>query len=128
LWGEEEVSVDERVVRFREEKGRRESEGKRRIRYPEDVRGLAVSYAEAKRAEGVSVYQAACDLGLGVQTLTSWLEGRPARPSRAFRPVEVVAAKASTSGLLTLRTAQGHTIAGLDVATLLRLVRELDGR
>ena len=121
--------MDERVQRFREEQSRRQGLGKQKLRYPEAVKALAVSYAESKRAEGESVYQAACDLGLGVQTLSSWLEGKPARPSRAFRQVEVVVpTKASSPSPLTLRTAAGHTIGGLDVATLLRLVRELDGR
>jgi hypothetical protein len=117
--------MDDRVERFREERSRRQGEGQKKVRYPDEVKALAVSYAESKRADGGSVYQAACDLGLGVQTLRSWLEGTPARPSRAFRAVQVVG---TVSGGLTLRTANGHTIGGLDVPTLLRLVRDLDGR
>ena len=122
--------MDERVSKFRDERGRRLTAGQKKVRYPEDVKALAVSYAESKRAEGVSVYQSACDLGVGVQTLTSWIEGKPARPPRSFRQVEVVPDMATSmaTGGLTLRTANGHTVGGLDMPTLVRLVRELDGR
>jgi hypothetical protein len=120
--------MDERVERFLEERRRRRESGALKLRYTEEVKALAVSYAESRRAEGVSVYQAAQDLGLGVQTLSAWLAGKPARGSRAFRRVEVVASSSAASGALTLRTASGHTIGGLDVSGLVRLVRELDGR
>jgi hypothetical protein len=120
--------MDERVERFLEERRRRRDAGGLKLRYSEEAKALAVSYAESKRAEGMSVYQAARDLGLGVQTLAAWMAGKPARASRAFRRVEVVPAASPSSGALTLRTVSGHTIGGLDVSALVRLVRELDGR
>lgn len=120
--------MDERVERFLEERRRRRESGASKLRYCEETKALAVSYAESRRAAGVSVYQAARDLGLGVQTLAAWMAGRPARTSRAFRRVEVVPSSSAALGALTLRTASGHTIGGLDVPALVRLVRELDGR
>lgn len=120
--------MDERVERVREECVRRQGAGLTRAPYPEDLKTLAVSYVTEKRAEGVSVKQLSEELGISLDTLWTWLGARSARAAR-FRPVQVVsAAAAEARSGLTLRTANGHQVEGLDVPTLVRLLRDLDGR
>lgn len=119
--------MDERVERVREECVRRQSSGLTRAPYPEELKALAVSYVTEKRAAGVSVKHLAEELGISLDTLWTWLGARSARVAR-FRPVQVVSADVGPSAGLTLRTANGHRVEGLDVPTLVRLLRDLDGR
>jgi len=96
------------------------------IRYTPDLRRRAVGIARQRRRAGVAVAATARDLGLRPDALRLWLQTPPTRPR--LRRVAVSATPepvAPTSGLSVLVTPQGVRVDGLDLATLVTLLRGL---
>jgi transposase-like protein len=95
-------------------------------RYPEDLRAEVVTLARAGRAAGRSLSSLARAVGLSVPTLTGWL--RRQGPGR-LRRVTVVAsprpAIVAPPRPLVLVTPQGVRVEGLDVTTLVTMLRML---
>ena len=94
------------------------------VRYPAEFRTKAVAVARRLRSQGVSMVQVARDLGVRPRTLEIWL--RRGQRSR-IRPVVVTTAPAME--VLTIRpvlvTAQGHRVEGLDLDTLVQVLRSI---
>lgn len=96
------------------------------IRYTPDLRRRAVGIARRRRRAGVAVAAIARDLGLRPDALRLWLEAPRSRPR--LRRVAVTATPepvAPASGLSVLVTPQGVRVDGLDLATLVALLRGL---
>lgn len=92
-----------------------------RHRYAPEIREAAVAAAREGLSQGRSLTGLAKEMALPLTTLQRWMTRRPP----AFRPVTVTAAPAAVTGL-TLRTAHGHCVEGLDVATAVALLRALE--
>src|SRR5437899_10469291 len=96
------------------------------VRYTPDLRRRAVGLARRRRRAGVAVAAIARDLGLRPRALRLWLQAPRSRPR--LRRVAVSAmpeATAPRDGLSVLVTAQGVRVNGLDLATLVALLRGL---
>jgi len=96
------------------------------IRYTPDLRRRAVGIARRRRRAGVAVAAIARDLGLRPRALRLWLQTPRSRPR--LRRVAVTATPepvAPMSGLSVLVTPQGVRVDGLDLATLVALLRGL---
>jgi len=96
------------------------------IRYTPDLRRRAVRIARRRRRAGVAVAAIARDLGLRPDALRLWLQTPPTRPQ--LRRVAVTATPETTAprdGLSVLVTPQGVRVDGLDLATLVTLLRGL---
>jgi hypothetical protein len=94
------------------------------IRYPATVRAEVVGLVREARTRGIGRARIAVGLGVPAGTIARW---QRLAPRRALRPV-MLAADAGTppvspSPSLVLVTPQGWRVEGLDVATLLRLLR-----
>jgi hypothetical protein len=95
------------------------------IRYPATLRREVVGLIQEAQAAGQGVGRLAKTLGLPRQTLLRW--GQPA-PGPLLRSVRVGSAPAMASPMpmpagLVLITPQGWRVEGLDVDTLLRVLR-----
>ena len=96
------------------------------IRYTPELRRRAVGIARRRCRAGVAVAAIARDLGLRPDALRLWLQAPRSRPR--LRRVAVTATPepvAPTSGLSVLVTPQGVRVNGLDLATLVALLRGL---
>ena len=96
------------------------------IRYTPELRRRAVGIARRRGRAGVAVAAIARDLGLRPRALRLWLQAPRSRPR--LRRVAVSAAPepaAPTSGLSALVTPHGVRVEGLDLATLVALLRGL---
>ena len=96
------------------------------IRYTPALRRRAVTIAQKRRDAGVAVTSVARELGVRPQALRLWLQAPRSRPR--LRRVAVSAAPepvAPTPGLSVLVTPQGVRVEGLDLATLVALLRGL---
>jgi transcriptional regulator with XRE-family HTH domain len=120
--------MDDRARRFRTA-ALRYHRGKsgRGIRYPEELHQEAVSYAKARRQRGDSLLAISRDLGVKPVTLSRWLQ-RAHDPE--FRRVELVTSGHPTLGLtagtgVTVTTPSGIRIEGLDLESLIALLRRL---
>ena len=95
------------------------------VRYPEDLQQEAVSYAKASRQRGDSLLAISRDLGVPAVTLSRWFQ-RAHDPE--FHRVEIVtpghAAMGSAAGV-TVTTPSGMRIEGLDLDSLITLLRQL---
>jgi hypothetical protein len=117
----------DRFSRIRWEVARSLRSGRSRAtRYPASVRRRAVVLARAENARGVPLAATARALGLRPRTLGLWLRSA-SRPR--LRRVEVTEASPGTPAERgvgpTLFTPQGCRVEGLDLASLVRLLREL---
>lgn len=92
------------------------------IRYPAEFRTQAVAVARRLRSQGFSMARIARDLGVRPKTLLIWLRQR--RDSR-MRPVIVAPLAADPTVRPVLTTAQGHRVEGLDLETLVRVLRSV---
>ena len=95
-------------------------------RYTPDLRRRAVGIARRRLRAGVAVAATARDLGLRPHALRLWLQAPRSRPR--LRRVAVSATPEATAprgGLSVLVTAQGVRVDGLDLATLVALLRGL---
>lgn len=96
------------------------------IRYTPDLRRRATGIARRRRRAGVAVAAMARDLGLRPRALRLWLQAPRSRPR--LRRVAVTATPepvAPTPGLSALVTPQGVRVDGLDLGTLVMLLRGL---
>ncbi len=96
------------------------------IRYTPDLRRRAVVIARRRHRAGVAVAVIARDLGLRPDALRLWLQAPRSRPR--LRRVAVTATPESSApreGLSVLVTPQGVRVDGLDLATLVALLRGL---
>ncbi len=96
------------------------------IRFTPDLRRRAVGIARRRRQAGIAVAAIARDLGLRPEALRLWLQAPRSRPR--LRRVAVTTTPepvAPTSGLSVLVTPQGVRVDGLDLATLVTLLRGL---
>ena len=59
-------------------------------RYSSELRALAVSHCRATQAEGSDIGSAAAALGVGVATLSRWVEATVGIESPALWPVEIL--------------------------------------
>lgn len=116
------------VAGFRREVARRRGARRRGApQYPEQLVWFAVEHAQAARAAGASVNAAATELGLSSMTLTSWLSRSDHRGHGRLREVVVTESSSATvtAGRLTVTTASGHVVSGLDVSQAAALLRAL---
>lgn len=100
-------------------------------RYPETVRQRAVAYYCARSAEGAAIKDIGPELGLPWQTVHRWsmdaadVSCQPA-PLADFERVEIIEAPAPTTrGALVVKGPAGLRIEGLDMDTLVELLRRL---
>jgi transposase-like protein len=119
------------VARFRREVERRRGSRKRGApRYEEALVAFAVAHAHAVRAQGGSVHSAARELGLSAMTLGKWMSRAVSGTQGRVREVVLSSAApalscASRAGTLTLTTASGHMVTGLDVSQAAALLGAL---
>jgi len=96
------------------------------IRYSPGLRRRAVGIARRRHRTGVAVAAIARELGLRPDALRLWLQASRTRPR--LRRVAVTATPecaAPASGLSVLVTPQGVRVDGLDLGTLVTLLRGL---
>jgi len=92
-------------------------------RYPASLRAEVVALARARQAEGVAVARIARELGLGARTLALWM-GRERPALRRVRLVREPEAAAGP-GLPVVHTPTGLRVEGLDLDSVVRLLRAL---
>ena len=119
------------VARFRREVERRRGSRKRGApRYEAALVEFAVAHARAVRAQGGSVHRAASELALSAMTLGKWLSRAASGAQGRIREV-VLSSSASAASCspsactLTLTTASGHMVTGLDVSQAAALLGAL---
>ena len=96
------------------------------IRYSSDLRRRAVQIARRWSRTGVAVAAIARELGLRPRALRLWLQEPRARPRlRRVADAGLPALMTPTGGLSVLVTPQGVRVEGLDLATLVTLLRGL---
>lgn len=105
----------EQILKIQADKGNRSR------RYPRHLRDEIIACAEEGRAQGTTLSVVARRLGLPAHTLYGWLSASEERP--AFHPVRVLPGSTSSSPVLV--TPQGYRIEGLEVSSLVALLREL---
>jgi transposase-like protein len=96
------------------------------IRYTPDLRRRAAGIARRRQRSGVGVAAVARELGLRPRALRLWLQEPRSRPR--LRPVAVTTAAetaAPSTGLSVLVTEHGVRVDGLDLGTLVALLRGL---
>ena len=120
------------VARFRREAERRRGSRSRGApRYEDALVGFAVAHAHAVRTQGGSVHSAASELGLSAMTLGKWVSRAASGAQGRIREVVLSSAAparscyAPSAGTLTLTTASGHVVTGLDVSQAAALLGAL---
>ena len=93
--------------------------GRRKRRSPDEKAAL-FAQIRAMKASGMTLKAIAHELGLSLATMNSWRGEFMAIPG--FRPVAIQAASGSAPVLVT---PSGHRVEGLDLATLVQLLRSL---
>ena len=96
--------------------------GRQGVRYTPAQREQFVEHANQRRAEGVSLQNAAKELAVSYESLRRW--GIEQSSTARLRPVRATPAVREI-GSLRLITAAGHRIEGLDHEQLVALVRAL---
>lgn len=96
----------------------------RSIRYSPELRKRAIDFVMKRRAEGVSLRNAAGMLGVNVNSISRWMKPKKDVP---LKPVRVVEEQRTSSGCekLVLVTPQGFRIEGLDIKSLAALLQAL---
>ncbi len=94
------------------------------IRYSPALRGQAVAFAQRRRRSGIPVAAIARELGLRPRVLRLWLQEPRTKP-RLRRVALESAASAPSPGLPVLVTPHGFRVEGLDVMSLVTLLRGL---
>ena len=103
-------------------------------RWPEDLKAAIMAYAARRRTEGESDNAIAQRLGLYQSTLSRWRR-EAERAGERFKPVAIVASVEAEAlvasrvvpppGSLQLITPAGYRVEGLDLDTLVTLLRSL---
>lgn len=102
---------------------RRESERRTGLRYPAELRQVAVDYATLAFAQGASRRETARSLGLTEATLLRWQERHEAAGAKALHEVVVVGRAGVSSTVLVMPS--GTRVEGLSVADLLVVLEAL---
>jgi len=92
-------------------------------RYPALLRQRGAEYLRARRGSGTPLGTVARELGVGGGTLLRWAAEARGRAGAAFIPVRVTAPPVATG--MVVHGPGGLRIEGLDVATLVELLRRL---
>lgn len=94
-------------------------------RYPAELKGRVVAWAQERRAAGAAWPVIADELGLGLDTVRRWClaSKQSAAPPRAMVPVRVVARPAARPA--TVVSLSGWRIDGLTVAEAAEMLRAL---
>lgn len=90
--------------------------------YPEAFRVRVIAYVDARRAEGASARIAGEEIGMDWRTLLRWA---PRSPPAAFERVLVRDDMPAASSSLIVHGPCGMRIEGLDVASVVELLRRL---
>ena len=93
------------------------------LRYPRDLRRMALEYLRARRAAGAATSTVAAELGLGCGTLERWADESREHDGPVFVPVQVEPTPAAAP--ILVHSPSGLRIEGLDVAALADLLRRL---
>ncbi len=119
--------MDSRIERIR-----RESDRNPGRHYSAAVKQAALDVVHAGLADGRSLSWLAGELKITTQTLRKWLSGSP----KAFRRVQITQASEPTTRPrvtptrahdLSIMTARGHRVEGLDLADVIAVLRALEG-
>lgn len=107
-------------------RGHQEGRDVRGVRYPESLRRAVARACEQCLDNGDSVSRVAGVLGLTAVTLSRWRE--EFAEEGGFRPVELVAATAGSSGCgsITLVSPSGYRVEGLTASEAAELLVGLD--
>ena len=126
------MRMEQQAAAIRAEVSRIEGRRGRGKAYPAALRAKAVSYWDARRTQGASQRDIGFELGISWQTLQRWATQPCAMPLLPVQPpdferVEVVDVRVSPPrrGPLLVRGPAGLVIEGLDLDTLVELVRRL---
>lgn len=126
------MRMEQQAAAIRAESSRIEGRRGRGKAYPPALKLKAASYYSTRRAQGASQRDIGLELGISWQALQRWatqLDVTPLVPSLApeFGRVEVIdiPASAHSTGTLLVRGPAGLVIEGLDLDTLVELVRRL---
>jgi hypothetical protein len=113
--------MDELAARFR-----RGSQQRKGLRYPEELRRLAVEYSRQAARAGRSRRQISSDLGLSEWSLARWVGRGEARGRQGGSPVHEVAVVESSSAVgPVLVMASGVRVEGLSLSSLVAVLRGL---
>ncbi len=96
---------------------------KRGGRLPEPLRREIAAYAQRRRSAGIRLSDIARETGVSEESVRRWSAPAAAR-RRAFVPVRV-RAEASAGIGISVHTAQGHRVTGLDLEGAVRVLRTL---
>jgi transposase-like protein len=120
------MDVEKRAEEFRESVKKLGARG-RTTPYPAELRNEAVDYARERRGQGATWSLIAQELGLGIDSLTRWVELAGGRDdAQPFRRVALkVGEPPAAAGTLVLHGPGGVRVEGLDVATVAELLRRL---
>ena len=125
------MRMEHQAVAIRAEVGRLEGRRGRGKEYPEALRQQAVAYYRVRRAAGATMKEIGLELGMSWQTLQRWASATEdaalvATNAPGFALVEVVeAATTFPKQPITVRGPAGLSIEGLDLDTLVELLRRL---
>src|SRR5512141_244564 len=114
------MDFEKRAVAFRKAVAGRGAVGPR-LRYTPEFRAEAVAYAEERLASGAVLTAVTRELGLGGNTLRTWLAAE--RQSPRFCKVEIAAEEAAAA--LVVYGPGGLRVEGLSIAALAELIRSL---
>ena len=115
------MDFEKRAAEFRRAVARRGPIGPR-LRYPPELRAVALAYARDRLAAGVGLKTVTKELSIGRHTLQGWLAAP--EQAQAFRKVEVID-EPGRGGHLVVYGPRGLRIEGLDVAGVAELLRRL---
>ena len=113
-----------KLTKFKQESARMRAGKGRQGRYSSESRTWAVSHARQEMAGGRTVTAVASDLGICDMTLRGWLFDAQQERSPLSEVVVMQEPSHSASGL-TVTTASGHTVGGLDMQSAVELLRAL---
>lgn len=100
--------------------GHRETQGEHAFRYPLQLKQAVAEYVRSRRSAGVSYETLVGELGLSINTLRRWSEGR-----REGRLAKVSLTNPTPSLDLVLVTRTGHRVEGLSISSLGDLLERL---
>lgn len=96
--------------------------GKAGVRYPEDLRVLAVSFWRRASEEGRSQRHVAATLGIRVGTLSRWISSGAETSAPASMPEVRVSGPVSAAGSGVVITPRGYRVEGLSITDLALLL------
>jgi len=110
------------LEKFQKESQKRKIEkGRRPKPYLDEQRSFAVAYAREAVAEGISKSEIVRRLGISEGTLSKWMNPEQFK-QKGFRRVAV---RKGTAGSISVVTAAGHRVEGLDLDSAVTLLKLL---